>query len=406
MWITQLNNEAWLIEVNQVRVMANPPLAGTSREEFAQFFRAIKRPQVLIVRDFPESVDERLYQLAALFEWLPIFVVGGASGVRRLRERGLRRIYHLGAYQYFKYKGLRLMGVPALDESVAEGWVIDEGSATAWFQGQQSPSSKVACQMRVYLRRPLSVVIPPVPFTPWPVTTTAYQTWRQGILAARAELIGLPRRETYTAVKQEFQASELRLNLREFAPLERWEVSGRESELARHLSPLRWRRSAARRRPSSKDSVHAPVRTPPALSPEEQKRIITRLIEVQLHLEFLKAIYEETQSPVQDWIDRRAVMQIEMELDGGQVLIWHFARWYPRCEIGYGPHPQPQKVFRYRAAEVLPYVTGVNGRLPSFTWGDAADTWHPLRLLKNVWRDSWSSPLLADCELDRLMYRI
>lgn len=421
MIVTKLREDNLLIETNGKSIRT---LFGSEKECLSYLSGPIGKgspPDILIFREgfddqrgASESSDLLSFILNQLTE-AKILVLGQRAHESSFFLGGRRadRVHYLSPFQFLRIHDIQFMGVPAEIGGGSVNWTMAADKTHLWFQWPHPSHPEVSRLARIFNSYPFSAVYTKVADESLRRDKEVYNSWIQSVLGARTQSIFLGGKTSDTQLVA-FDFKNLDSRLKIYQLKEKSDSNLNENLTKEHLNTLSPRHFAVRSGASVQKNPCAPtklakqdplgIRRRYLYKPEQEKALIERLIEVEFHSRILKTLREESESPFQEIVDSRAVLQVEIKLSDGSTCCWTFSHLWPRFEINFNPHPEPRYTFRYSAAEILEFVWDSTQKLNYSCTDSPRAGWQPLEILNGIWGNSLANPLIDFKEKDLILY--
>ncbi|MBK8204013.1 MAG: hypothetical protein IPK68_17440 [Bdellovibrionales bacterium] len=421
MIVTKLREDNLLIETNGKSVLT---LFGSEKACLSDLSGPIGKgspPDILIFRgglDDQRGAEGASDLLSFVLDQLPgtgILVLGQRAYESSFFLGGRRadKVHYLSPFQFLRIHDIQFMWVPAEIGGGSVNWTMAADKTHIWFQWPYPSHPEVSRFARIFNSYPFSAVYTKVADELLRRDKEAYNSWIQSVLGARTQIIFLGGKASDTQlVTSDFKNLDSRLQIYQLK--EKSDSYLNENLTKEHLYPLYPRNLVVRGSVSAQKNPCAPtklakqdplgIRRRYLYTPEQEKALIERLIEVEFHSRILKTLREESESPFQEIVDSRAVLQVEIKLSNGPTCCWTFSHLWPRFEINFNPHPEPRYTFRYSAAEILDFVWDSTQKLNYSCTDSPRAGWQPLEILNGIWGNSVANPLIDSKEKDLILY--
>lgn len=418
MIVTKLRDDNLLIETNGKSIRV---LFGSEKACLSDLIASIGEgspPDILIFReglDDQRGAEGASDLLTFVLDQLPaakILVLGQRAHESSIFLGGRRagKVHSLSPFQFLRIHDIQFMGVPGEIGGGSVNWTMAAGKTHIWFQWPHPSHPEVSRFARIFNSYLFSAVYTKVADESLRRDKRAYDSWIQSVLGARTQSIFLGGETSDTQlVVSDFKKLDPRLQihlLREKSDSRLNENLPTEDLYPRNFSE--WGSVSAEKNPfvPTKGATQDPLGICRSYfyTPEQEKALIERLIEVEFHSRVLKTLREERESPIQEIVDIRAVLQLEIKLSNGSVRCWTFSYLWPRFEIRFNPHPEPRYAFHYSAAEILAFVWGSAQKLNYSCTDSPRAGWQPLEILNGIWKNSVANPLIDSKEKDIILY--
>ncbi|MBK7843859.1 MAG: hypothetical protein IPJ71_09210 [Bdellovibrionales bacterium] len=419
MIVTKLREDNLSIKTNGRSILS---LFGSEKACLSDLRGSISKgllPDVLIFRERPDDQGgdgEPSDLLNFILNQLPgvkILVLGQGVYESSLFLCGRRadKVHCLSPFQFLRIHDIQFMGVPAEIGGDSVNWTMAADNTHIWFQWPRPSHPEVSRLARVFNSFPFSAVYTKLADESIRRDKEAYNSWIQSVLGARTDSIFLSGETTeIQLVISDFKNLDSRLQIYQIK--EKSESYLNESlPTKEHLHPPNFvaRSGVSVQKISSTPQKVAErnpldIRKRYSYTPEQEKRLVERLIEVEFHSRILRALREECESPFHEIVDSRAVLQLEVKLSNGSIRCWTFSHLWPRFEINYNPHPEPTYAFRYSASDILAFVWDSTQKLNYSSTHSPSAGWQPLEVLSGIWGNSVANPLIDFKEKDIILY--
>lgn len=418
MIVTKLREDNLLIETNGKSIQT---LFGSEKACLSDLSGPIGKglpPDILIFReglDDQREAEGASDLLSFVLDQLPgakILVLGqrGYKSSFFLGGRRADKVHCLSPFQFLRIHDIQFMGVPGQIGGGSVNWTMAAGKTHNWFQWPHPSNPEVSRFARIFNSYLFSGVYTKVADESLRRDKKAYNSWIQSVLGARTQSIFLGGETSDTQpVASDFKNLDPRLQIHLLK--EKSDSCLNENLPKEDLYP---RKFAVRGSVSAQKDpcvlTKLAKQDPLGIckrylyTPEQEKALIERLIEVEFHSRVLKTLREESESPFQEIVDSRAVLQVEIKLSNGSACCWTFSYLWPRFEISFNPHPEPRYAFHYSAAEILSSVWDSTQKLNYSCTDSPRAGWQPLEILNGIWGNSMANPLIDSKEKDIILY--
>jgi hypothetical protein len=419
MIVTKLREDNLLIEANGKSILS---LFGSEKACLSDLTGSVSKgsiPDVLIFHERPDDQGgdgvsgDLLSFILNQLSGTKILVLGQRVYESSLFLCGRRadKVHCLGPFQFLRIHDIQFMGVPAEMGGDSVNWTMAAENTHIWFQWPHPSHPEVSRFARIFNSYPFSAVYTKVADESIRRDKEAYGSWIQSVLGARTESIFLGGKMTeIQPVISDFKNLDSRLQI--------YQLKEKSDSYLNENPPkkehLHARNFVARGGVSAQKVSSTPkqvakqnpleIRKRYTYTPEQEERLIERLIEVEFHSRILKALCEEAETPFHEIVDCRAVLQVEVKLSNGSIHCWTFSYLWPRFEINFNPHPEPTYAFRYSAAEILAFVWDSTQKLNYSSTHSPSAGWQPLEVLNGIWGHSVANPLIDFKEKDIILY--